>query len=65
MGKGNVIMQGLIPCTPIRNALVHHKEGEVSRFIPFSGQEAILYREIPLLIYLSEQIIIKTGKDIQ
>ena len=49
----------------IRNALVHHKEGEVSRFIPFSGQEAILYREIPLLIFLAEQIIIKTGKDIQ
>ena len=49
----------------IRNALVHNKEGELSRFIPFSGQEAILYREIPLLIYLSEQIIIKTGKDIQ
>jgi hypothetical protein len=49
----------------IRNALVHHKEGEVSRFIPFSGQEAILYREIPLLIYLSEQVIMKTGKDIQ
>ena len=49
----------------IRNALVHHKEGEMSRFIPFSGQEAILYREIPLLIYLAEQVIIKTGKDIQ
>lgn len=49
----------------IRNALVHHKEGEVSRFIPFSGQEAILHRELPLLLYLAEQIIIKTGKDLQ
>ena len=49
----------------IRNALVHHKEGEVSRFIPFSGQEGILYREVPLLLYLAEQIIIKTGKDLQ
>jgi hypothetical protein len=36
----------------------------VSRFIPFSGQEAILYRELPLLLYLAEQIIIKTGKDL-
>jgi hypothetical protein len=48
----------------IRNALVHHKEGEVSRFIPFSGQEEILYRELPLLLFLAEQVIIKTGKDI-
>ena len=48
----------------IRNALVHHKEGEVSRFIPFSGQEQILYREIPLLLFIAEQLIIKTGKDI-
>ena len=48
----------------VRNALVHHKEGEVSRFIPFSGQEEILHRELPLLLFLAEQIIIKTGKDI-
>lgn len=48
----------------IRNALVHHKEGEVARFIPFSGQESVLYREIPLLLYLAEQVIIKTGKDL-
>jgi hypothetical protein len=48
----------------IRNALVHHKEGEVARFIPFSGQEEILFREIPLLLYIAEQIIVKTGKDI-
>lgn len=49
----------------IRNALVHYKEGEISRFIPFSGQEAILYRELPLLLHLAEQVIIKTGKDLQ
>jgi hypothetical protein len=48
----------------IRNALVHHKEGEVSRFIPFSGQEQVLFREIPLLLFIAEQLIIKTGKDI-
>ena len=48
----------------IRNALVHYKEGEVSRFIPFSGQEQLLHRELPLLLYLAEQVIIKTGKDI-
>jgi len=48
----------------IRNALVHHKEGEISRFIPFSGQEEILNRELPLLLFLAEQVIIKTGKDL-
>lgn len=48
----------------IRNALVHCKEGEVSRFIPFSGQEKILHKEMPILLYLAEQIIIKTGKNI-
>lgn len=48
----------------IRNALVHHKEGEESRFIPFSGQEEVLFREIPLLLFIAEQLIIKTGKDI-
>jgi len=48
----------------IRNALVHHKEGEEARFIPFSGQEAILHKEIPLLLYLAECLIIRNGKDI-
>lgn len=48
----------------IRNALVHHKEGEMSRFIPFSGQEEVLHEEIPLLLYLAEQVIIKNGEDI-
>lgn len=49
----------------IRNALVHNKEGEVSRFIPFSGQEKILVKEAPLLRRISEELILKTGKDIQ
>lgn len=48
----------------IRNALVHNKEGEVSRFIPFSGQEEMLQKEVPLLLFLAEQLIIKTGKDV-
>jgi len=49
----------------IRNVLVHNKEGEVSRFIPFSGQERILVNETPLLRRLSEELILKTGKDLQ
>ncbi len=49
----------------IRNALVHNKEGEVSRFIPFSGQEKILMNEAPLLRRIAEELISKTGKDLQ
>lgn len=49
----------------IRNALVHNKEGEESRFTPFSGQERILIKEAPLLLRISEELIQKTGKDLQ
>jgi hypothetical protein len=48
----------------IRNALVHNKEGEVARFIPYSGQEEVLLAEIPIIQFLAEQIIIKSGKDL-
>lgn len=49
----------------IRNALVHNKEGELSRFVPFSGQEKILVNEAPLLRRIAEELIIKSGKDLQ
>jgi hypothetical protein len=49
----------------IRNALVHHKEGEDSKFIPFSGQEEELYMEAPLIMFLAEQLIIKAGDDLK
>lgn len=48
----------------IRNALVHNKEGELARFTPFSGQEAVLFKETPLLIFLAEGLIAKTGTDV-
>ncbi|MGO9346611.1 MAG: hypothetical protein ACLPZJ_09540 [Terriglobales bacterium] len=48
----------------IRNALVHNKEGEISRFIPYTGQEETLHREVQILVHLAEQLIIKSGKDI-
>jgi hypothetical protein len=32
--------------------------------VPFSGQEKALYREAPLILFLAEQLIIKTGKDL-
>jgi hypothetical protein len=48
----------------VRNALVHNKEGEVSRFIPYSGQESVLLAEIPIVQYLAEQVILRSGTDI-
>lgn len=47
----------------IRNALVHNKEGEISRFIPYTGQEETLLKEVQILQHIAEQLIIKTGKD--
>jgi len=49
----------------IRNALVHNKEGEESRFTPFSGQEKLLVQEVPLLLKIAEDLIHRTGKDLQ
>ncbi len=49
----------------IRNGLVHNKEGELARFIPYSGQEAELLAEIPIVQFLAEQIIVKSGKDLE
>ncbi|MBA1209446.1 hypothetical protein [Pseudomonas fulva] len=49
----------------IRNALVHNKEGEESRFTPFAGQERILIKETPLLLRIAEELIQRTGKDLQ
>ena len=48
----------------VRNALVHNKEGEVARFIPYSGQESVLLAEIPIVQFLAEQLIIRSGSDI-
>ena len=48
----------------LRNALVHNKEGELPRFIPYSDHEGILSKEIPVMLFLAEQLILKTGTDI-
>ena len=48
----------------VRNALVHNKEGDLPRFIPFTGQEAMLSAEMPLLQFIAEQLIIRTGTDL-
>lgn len=48
----------------IRNALVHNKEGEESRFTPFSGQEKNLLKEVSLLLKIAENLIHRTAKDL-
>lgn len=45
----------------VRNALVHAKEGELPRYAPFAHDEE-LAREIPLMRFTAEQIVIAHGK---
>ncbi|MFH8494154.1 hypothetical protein [Streptomyces coeruleorubidus] len=45
----------------VRNALVHAKEGEMPKYAPFAHDEE-LSREIPLMRFAAEQIIIAHGK---
>lgn len=43
-----------------RNAIVHSKEGERGRYIPFR-HDRILVREVPLIRFIAESIIINTS----
>ncbi|MPY63689.1 hypothetical protein [Streptomyces spongiae] len=45
----------------VRNALVHAKEGELPKYAPFAHDEELL-REIPLMRFAAEQIMIAHGK---
>ncbi|MDQ0583433.1 hypothetical protein [Streptomyces rishiriensis] len=45
----------------VRNALVHAKEGELPKYAPFAHDEE-LAREIPLMRFAAEQIVIARGK---
>ncbi|MEU6228330.1 hypothetical protein [Streptomyces sp. NPDC047042] len=45
----------------VRNALVHAKEGELPKYAPFAHDEE-LAREIPLMRFAAEQIVIAQGK---
>lgn len=44
----------------VRNALVHAKEGELPRYAPFAHDDE-LSREIPLMRFIAEQIVIAHG----
>ncbi|MEV7090660.1 hypothetical protein AB0O07_33155 [Streptomyces sp. NPDC093085] len=45
----------------VRNALVHAKEGELPKYAPFAHDEE-LAREIPLMRFAAEQIVIAQGR---
>lgn len=45
----------------VRNALVHAKDGELPKYAPF-GHDTELSREVPLMRFVAEQIIILHGK---
>ncbi|MGQ4485377.1 hypothetical protein ACN6LM_000357 [Streptomyces sp. SAS_281] len=45
----------------VRNALVHAKEGELPKYAPFAHDE-VLAREIPLMRFTAERIVIAQGK---
>ena len=51
----------------IRNAIVHSSEkySRDERFIPFSEYREIVQRELPLIRFLAEQIILATSKRIK
>lgn len=43
-----------------RNSIVHSKEGEKRKYVPFE-HDKILIREVPLLRFIAEGIIIETS----
>lgn len=46
----------------IRNALIHSKEGEKHRYVPFSEHEVELKKELALMRLLAEQVIIRSSE---
>jgi hypothetical protein len=44
-----------------RNAIVHSKEGERGRYIPFR-HDRILVREVPLIRFIAESVILSTSE---
>lgn len=47
----------------IRSQLVENNRDTNSFSIPFSGHQEVLLKELPILLFLGEQLIIKSGSD--
>ncbi len=47
-----------------RNAIVHSKEGERSRYVPFQ-HDRVLVREVPIVRFIAESIILSTSEIIR
>jgi hypothetical protein len=56
-GARSAIAKGIYK---VRNALVHAKEGELPKYAPFAHDDE-LTREIPLMRFIAEQIVIEHG----
>jgi hypothetical protein len=48
----------------LRCLLVHNKEAEKSRYLPFSADDDLIRRELPLLLFLAEKLIISSGSEL-
>jgi hypothetical protein len=48
----------------IRNALIHSKEGNEAIYVPFTSDEEILMKELPLIQFIAEQVIINSSDEI-
>ncbi|MDP3066645.1 MAG: hypothetical protein Q8N08_07900 [Methanobacteriaceae archaeon] len=48
----------------IRNALIHSKEGFKDRYVPFSEHESELRRELPLMRFTAEQVLLKSAENL-
>lgn len=48
----------------LRCLLVHNKEAESSRYLPFSQDDDDIRRDLPLMVFLAEKLIVASGKDL-
>lgn len=58
--RDSVIKKLALRIYRVRNSIVHSKESEKARFVPFRD-DRILLKEVPLLRFIAEQIIIGTS----
>lgn len=65
-GKNNVISKQSISerIIKVRNALTHSKQGKNEVYIPFTKHEEELRKELPLIRFVAEQIIINSSEEI-
>lgn len=48
----------------IRCLLVHNKEAEAYKYVPFSNDDDVIRAELPLMLHIAESLIVSTGTDL-